>query len=297
MPFIDANAVRICYEESGVRGNPAVLLLHGLGCQLVQWPDSLIAGIVAAGFHVVRLDNRDVGLSEKLDRLGTVNLMTFFMPSGNGPRPIPPYTLADMSDDVAGVMDGLSLSCAHVVGVSMGGMIAQQLTIRHPQRVLSLTSIMSSSGAPNLPAPDPAAIGSIMSMPASSERAAVIAHVERSWNLIGGPHYTSTEVGMGRMTAAAFDRCRHPPGILRQMAAVLADVGRADALNRIQTPTLALHGEIDPLVPLGCGEDTARRIAGAHMKVIPNMGHDLPDPVIPEVLESLVTHWRTASPP
>jgi pimeloyl-ACP methyl ester carboxylesterase len=178
----------------------------------------------------------------------------------------------------------------------MGGMIAQQFAIRHPHRLLSLTSIMSTSGAPNLPAPDPAAIGSIMSVPASSEREVVIAHVERSWDLIGGPHFKSTEVGMGRMTAAAFDRCRHPPGILRQMAAVLADVERAGALGRIQTPTLVLHGEIDPLVPLGCGEDTARRISGAQMKVISKMGHDLPDPVLPAVLESLVTHWRAATP-
>ena len=297
IPIIDTNGIRIGFEETGVRGNPSVLLLHGLGCQLVQWPDSLIAGIVAAGFHVVRIDNRDVGLSDKLDRLGTVNLMTFFMPAGSGPPPVPPFTLADMSDDVAGVMDGLSLSRAHVVGVSMGGMIAQQLAIRHPQRVLSLTSIMSTSGAPNLPAPEPAAIGSIMSVPASSQREGIIAHVERSWDLIGGSHYKSTEVGMGRKTAEAFDRCRHPPGILRQMAAVLADVGRADALSRIGAPTLVLHGEIDPLVPLGCGEDTARRIPGAKIKVIPKMGHDLPDPLIQEVLELLVTHWRAAAAP
>ena len=294
MPLIDANGLRLCYEESGVRGNPAVVLLHGLGCQLVQWPGMLIAGLETAGFHGVRIDNRDVGLSEKLDRLGSVNLMPFFMPAASGPRPVPPYTLADMSDDVVGVMDGLSLSRAHIVGVSMGGMIAQQFAIRHPQRILSLTSIMSSSGAPNLPAPDPAAIGSIMSVPASSQREDVIAHVERSWDLIGGTYYKSTQVGMGRMTAAAFDRCRHPSGILRQMAAILADVGRADALRQIRAPTLVLHGEVDPLVPPGCGEDTARRIPGAQMKVIPKMGHDLPDPVLAEILALLTTHWRTA---
>lgn len=296
MPFINANGIRLCYEESGVRGDPPVILLHGLACQLVQWPENLIAGIVAAGFHVVRIDNRDVGLSEKLDRLGSVNLMSFFMPAGAGPRPVPPYALADMADDVAAVMENLALSRAHVVGVSMGGMIAQQIAIRHPQRLLSLTSIMSTSGAPNLPEPDPTAIGSIMSMPANSQRETVIAHVARSWDLIGGPHYKSTEVGMGRMTAAAFDRCRHPSGILRQMAAILADVGRAEALRGIRTPTLVIHGDADPLVPPGCGEDTARRIPGARIKVMPKMGHDLPEPLIPEILSELLTHWRAALP-
>jgi pimeloyl-ACP methyl ester carboxylesterase len=206
MPLIDANGIRICYQEDGARGDPPVLLLHGLGCQLIQWPDSLVAGIAAAGFHVVRIDNRDVGLSEKLDALGPVDIMAFFLPSNQGRLPTPPYTLADMSDDAAAVLDALGLAHAHVAGVSMGGMIAQRMAIRHPQRVLSLTSIMSSSGAPNLPAPDPAAIRSLMAPPVSSIREEIIAQVEQTWNLIGGAHYKSTEVGIGRVSAAAFDR-------------------------------------------------------------------------------------------
>ena len=295
MPIIDANGIKICVQTDGANADPAVLLLHGLGCQLIQWPDTWVAGIVAAGFRVVRIDNRDVGLSEKLDSLGPVDIMSFVMPSAAGRPRVPPYTLKDMSDDAASVLDALQLARAHVVGVSMGGMIAQQLAVRHPGRVLSLTSIMSSSGATGLPAPDPAAIGGVMMPPPmSAGRAAIVAHVERSWDLIGGPHFKSTVVGIGRMTAAAFDRCRHPPGTMRQMAAVIADSERAEALRGIRAGTLVIHGDVDPLVPLGCGEDTARRIPGARLKVMPNMGHDLPEPLIPEMLEAMAAHWRAA---
>jgi pimeloyl-ACP methyl ester carboxylesterase len=295
MPLIDVNGIKICYEEEGPPGGPPVLLLHGLGCQLVQWPESWLSRIAAAGFRVLRMDNRDVGLSEKLDALGSVDIMAFAVASMQGHPPAPPYSLSDMSDDAAAVLDHLDLAAAHVVGLSMGGMIAQQMAIRHPHRVLSLASIMSSSGAPNLPAPDPDAIRTLMAPPVSSVRAEIIAQLEQMWNLIGGPHFRSTELGIGRMTAMSFDRCRHPQGRLRQMAAVIADAGRANALSRIRTPTCVIHGEIDPLVPLGCGEDTARRIPGARIKVMPKMGHDLPEPLIPEMVQMLVTHWDAAA--
>jgi len=295
MPIIDANGIKICYEEDGPRDGPPVLLLHGLGCQLVQWPESWISGIAAAGFRVLQLDNRDVGLSEKLDGLGSVDIMAFAVSSMEGRPRVPPYTLGDMSNDSKAVLDHLDLAAAHVVGLSMGGMIAQQMAIRHPQSVLSLTSIMSSSGAPNLPQPDPAAIQSLMRPPVSSVRAELIEQLEQMWNLIGGPHFKSTQLGIGRLTAMAFDRCRHPIGRLRQMAAVIADAGRANELSRIRAPTLVIHGGIDPLVPLGCGEDTARRIPGAKIKVMPKMGHDLPEPLIPDMVNALVTHWRAAA--
>ena len=181
MPLIDANGIKICYQDDGAPGNPAVLLLHGLGCQLVQWPASLVAGIVSAGFRVVRIDNRDVGLSEKLDALGLVDIMSLILPSAAGRPPKPPYTLADMCDDAASVLKRLAPAGAHVVGVSMGGMIAQQMAIRHPELVLSLTSIMSTSGAPDLPSPDPVAMQSLMSPPVSSMRAELIAQLASAW--------------------------------------------------------------------------------------------------------------------
>ena len=291
--MINANGIAICYEEEGANAAPPVLLLHGLGCQLVQWPDAFVAGIVAAGFKVLRMDNRDVGLSEKLDALGAVDIMAYVVPSPQG-APRPPYTLSDMADDAAALLEARGFAHAHVLGVSMGGMIAQQLAIRYPQRVLSLTSMMSTSGAGDLPLPDAAAIRSVLTPPNSAARADVISQVEASWNLIGGTQYRSTEVGMGRKAATAFDRNRHPAGKMRQMAAVISDTGRADALRQLRVPALIIHGESDPLVPLPCGEDTARRIPGASIRVMPKMGHDLPDPLIPEILGMLVAHWRTA---
>lgn len=295
MPVSQRTAARIYYESQGDAGGSPVLLLHGLACQLVQWPARWLEGIALAGHRIVRIDNRDVGLSEKLDALGTVNIMEMALALNAGGAPEPPYRLLEMADDAIGVLDELGIARAHVVGVSMGGMIAQHLAIRHPQRLLSLTSIMSSSGARDLPPPDAAAITSIMSVPASPARADVIAHLQRSWDLIGGPHYRSTEVGCGRLVAAAVERGRHPPGILRQMAAVLTDTARADALARIRTPTLVIHGDVDPLVPLACGADTARRIPGARFIRMTNMGHDLPDPLIPQILAEMTTHWRAAS--
>jgi pimeloyl-ACP methyl ester carboxylesterase len=293
MPEISVNGIQICYQVDGPAGLAPVLLLHGLGCQLVQWPDAFVDGIVSAGYQVLRMDNRDVGLSEKLDRLGMVDIMAYIVPPAAG-VPRPPYTLGDMADDAAALLEALGYASAHVVGVSMGGMIAQQLCIKHRRKVSSLTSIMSTSGAPGLPQPDAAAIRSVLTPPLSSSRADIIAQAEASWNLIGGEFYRSTEVGMGRKAGAACDRNRHPPGKMRQMAAVITDIGRADALHRLEVPALVIHGEVDPLVPVGCGEDTARRIPGASLRVLPRMGHDLPDPVIPEILDMLTAHWRAA---
>ena len=294
MPIAAVNGIEICYQEDGLHGNPAVLLLHGLGCQLVQWPGSLVAGLVAAGFNVVRMDNRDVGLSGKMDALGIVDMVALAMAMQRGQPPAPPYSLRQMADDAVALLDHLGKSHAHIVGVSMGGMIAQNIAIHHRHRVSSLTSIMSSSGAPNLPPPDPAAIASITAQPVSWERDAVIAQVRAGWDLIGGPHFKSSEVGMGRMTEEAFDRGRYPAGIMRQMAAIVADAGRADALTRISTPTLVIHGDADRLVPLACGEDTARRIPGARIEVMPGMGHDLPEPLLPGILQGMVRHLGAA---
>jgi pimeloyl-ACP methyl ester carboxylesterase len=295
MPIIHTSRLDLCYEQEGASDKPAVLLLHGLGCQLVQWPGSLIAGLVAAGFRVLRMDNRDVGLSQKLDELGSVDLMALAGALIGGEPPAPPYTLRDMADDTVALCDALGIERVHIVGVSMGGMIAQRIALHHAERVSSLTCIISSSGAAGLPASDPAAVRSITAVPRSSTRADVIAQLEQSWDLIGGPHFKSTEAGIGRLTAAAYDRSRHPPGFLRQMAAVAADTDRAEGLARIRARTLVIHGAVDPLVPLACGEDTARRIPGAQFKVFALMGHDLPEPLMPQILQVLVAHLRSST--
>ena len=287
-----ANGIEICYQDDGNASHPAVLLVHGLGAQLIQWPDELVAGLVQAGFRVLRMDNRDAGLSQKMDALGTVDMMALFTAIQGGRGLTPPYTLPQMADDAVGLLDRLDLPAAHFVGVSMGGMISQRAAIHHPRRVLSLTSIMSSSGAPDLPPPEPAAIASITAPPPSFARADVIEQLRRSWDLIGGPHYKSTEVGLGRKSEAAYDRGRYPPGFMRQMAAIVSDADRAGRLADIRAPTLVIHGDADPLAPLAGGQDTARRIPGATLKIVPKMGHDLPDPVLPDILGALLTHLR-----
>jgi proline iminopeptidase len=295
MPTVHANGIELCYAQDGEPANPTVLLIHGLGCQLVQWPDSFIAGLVAGGFNVLRMDNRDAGLSSKMDALGSVDMMALMMMFQGG-RPLSaPYTLSEMADDAAALLGSLRLASAHVLGVSMGGMIAQRVALQYPDRVLSLTSIMSSSGAANLPPPDPLAIASITAVPMSLLRADIVAQVRASWDLIGGPHFKSTAVGIGRLTEAAYDRGRYPAGIMRQMAAIMVDGARAQSLARIRAPTLVLHGDADPLVPVACGADTARRIPGATLRVIPKMGHDLPEPLMPGILGALTTHLRAAA--
>ena len=295
MPVIKANGIDICYEQTGADGNPAVLLIHGIGCQLVQWPSSFVEGLVAAGFNVIRMDNRDAGLSEKMDALGSVDLMALFTAFHSRKLLKPPYMLRNMADDAVALLDSLDQKSAHIVGVSMGGMIAQRAAIHHPNRVLSLASIMSTSGAADLPPPDPAAIGSIMTVPVSLVRSDIIAQLGQSWDLIGGPYFKSTEVGMGRLVEAAYDRGRYPAGFLRQMTAVMADTDRAQNLPRITAPTLVIHGDVDALVPLACGEDTARRIPGAKLTIMRKMGHDLPEPLIPDILAGLAAHLRAAT--
>jgi pimeloyl-ACP methyl ester carboxylesterase len=295
MPMIHANGIDICCEEDGSRHQPSVLLIHGIGCQLVQWPHSLIAGLVNAGFHVLRMDNRDMGLSQQMPECGQVDLMALMMAISSGERPRVPYALKDMADDAAALIERVGKSSAHIVGVSMGGMIAQRMAIHHPDRVASLTSVMSSSGARGLPPPDPAAIASITAVPVGLTREQTIEQLRQSWNLIGGPHFISTEVGLGRLTELAYDRGRNPAGYLRQMAAIISDVDRADALAGIKAPTLVLHGDADLLAPLCCGEDTARRIPGARFEELPAMGHDLPEPLMPRMLETLLAHFRAAT--
>ena len=206
--------------------------------------------------------------------------------------PSPAYTLSQMASDAIAVLDALGLQCAHVIGLSMGGVIAQRVAADHPQRVLCLTSIMSSSRAAGLPPPEPAAVAGMLTGMTATTRAEIIAARRQNFDLLGGPHYRSAEVGMGRLSEAAFDRASHPAGVARQMAAVIADVGRAEALAKVRAPTLVIHGDVDPLVPLACGENTARRIAGARLMIMPRMGHDLPEPLIPELLDAIVRHLR-----
>ena len=296
---IRANGIDIEMEDSA-NGRPAsasqpvVLLIMGLGMQLVAWPPEMVQTLVDAGFRVIRFDNRDIGLSQHFDNLGKPNLLWASLKYKLGMTSKPPYTLTDMAQDALGVLDTLKIKYAHVVGVSMGGMIAQRVAIAAPKRVLSLTSIMSSSGARGLPQARPEVMRAMLKRPGKSP-AAAMDHFVALFKAIGSPAYPTPEAEMRERVTAGVQRAFHPVGTLRQMLAIVADITRAALLSRITVPTLVVHGKADPLVPLACGEDTARRIPGARLVTIDGMGHDLPPEPVRQILGALIPHLHAAT--
>src|SRR5665213_215193 len=275
---IRANGIDIEVEDSGPGApgeeRPAVLLIMGLGMQLVAWPPALVQALVDAGYRVIRFDNRDIGLSQHFDQLGKPNLLWQGLKLKLGITPRAPYSLADMALDAIGVLDALHIDKAHVIGVSMGGMIAQRVAIAAPERVISLTSIMSSSGARGLPPASPEVMRAMLGRPASNALADVVDYSVNLFKVIGSPGFPMTDAQMRERVLAGVQRNFHPVGTLRQMLAIVADVTRAAELARVKSPTLVLHGKADPLVPYACGEDTARRIRGARLVGVEGMGHD-----------------------
>jgi pimeloyl-ACP methyl ester carboxylesterase len=289
-----ANGIQIEVEDSGGEGRPVVLLIMGLGMQLIAWPDEFVRTLVDAGFRVLRLDNRDIGLSQSFDNAGAGNLVWQSIRHRMGLPVRSVYSLQDMADDALGVLDELGIRRVHVVGASMGGMIAQRLAAAAPQRTASLVSIMSSSGARNLPGPRPDVAAALMRRPASRTEAALIAHSLGVVQLIASPAYPQDERTLTERITLGLRRAYRPGGIVRQMLAIGADSGRHALLGRISSPTLVLHGEADPLVPIACGQDTARRIPGARFVSVPGMGHDLPAPVCDILLQHIIPFMQTA---
>jgi len=273
---------------------PTVLLTMGLGMQLVAWPDAFVQGLAQAGYCVVRYDNRDMGLSSHMDALGRPNMPWQFMRFKMGFGIQAPYTLQDMAQDALGILDALDVAQAHLVGVSMGGMISQRIAATAPERALSLTSIMSSSGAPGLPGPGPEVGRFLMKGPDSSQPQDVASHTLALFELIGSPAFQPEREHLLQRLLADAQRSYNPQGTLRQTLAVMADTDRHILLGQITCPTLVMHGTVDPMVPLVCGEDTARRIAGARFEAIDGMGHDWPPALIPRWLALLLPHLKAA---
>ena len=273
---------------------PVVLLIMGLGMQLIAWPPGLVRELMNAGFRVIRFDNRDSGLSDKFDALGMPNLLWQGLKYKLGLTIKPPYTVHDMAHDTLGVLDALQIDKAHIVGVSMGGMVAQRVALMSPQRILSLASIMSSSGARGLPDATPAVTRQLLSRPKGKGKHAAIEHSVKLFKAIGSPGYPPDEAFLRERVTVSTERSFNPPGIARQMVAIAADSTRAAELSNIAVPTLVLHGKADPLIPFACGQDTASRIPGAKLVGIDGMGHDLPPGVVEHILTHLVPHLQTA---
>jgi pimeloyl-ACP methyl ester carboxylesterase len=288
---IKANGIEIELEDTGADGGqadrPVVLLIMGLGMQLVPGRRRSCG---AGGRRLPRDPPRQPRHRpvHHLDHLGVPNLVWAGLQHKLGFSPRAPYSLHDMAQDALGVLDALGVARAHVVGVSMGGMIAQRLALAAPQRV-SLTSIMSSSGARGLPSADPRIVA-LLSRPASAAPQDVLDHYVRLFTAIGSPAFRVPEAEMRDRILAGISRSYRPVGTMRQLLAVVADDQRARELGRIACPTLVLHGHADPLVPFACGEDTARRIPGARLVGIPGMGHDLPPGVVTQLLSHLMPH-------
>lgn len=297
---VKANGISIEVEDTGAGGSqpgaPVVLLIMGLGMQLVAWPAAFVQTLVEQGFRVVRFDNRDVGLSQHLDHLPVPNVVWASLKFRIGLPVKAPYTVQEMAADAVGVLDALGIAQAHVVGVSLGGMIGQRMALAAPQRVLSLCSVMSSSGARYLPGPRAHALRALLRRPKGQGEQAVVDHYTQLFKVIGSPGFPFDEDVLRERVLASTRRSFHPAGMLRQMTAIAADSRRAGELARIKVPTLVLHGKDDPLVPFACGADTARRIVGAQLVGIHGMGHDLPPGVVARLLEALVPHIRSVCP-
>lgn len=270
---VEANGLTLAYQEFGDPGDPPLLLVMGLGSQMISWPDEFCENLAAKGYRVVRYDNRDIGLSTHLTEAGMPDVGGFF----NGQAPEPAYLVEDMAADAAALLDALSLAPAHVVGVSMGGMIAQALAIHHPGHVRSLTSIMSTPSVAAGP-PTPEALESLMVPPATTKEASVEQSV-RTFRTIGSPGYPFDEDTVRAVAAEAWDRDSDRAGRARQLVAILSSPDRAPGLAGVTVPTLVIHGSGDPLITPPGGRATAEAVPGAELVIEEGMGHDLPEPL------------------
>jgi pimeloyl-ACP methyl ester carboxylesterase len=293
MPIARANGLDIAYETFGRDTDPPLVLIMGLAAQMIFWDDAFCEQLARRGFFVVRFDNRDVGQSTKVDHLGKPNVLDLMQALQQRRAPSAPYGLADMADDTLGLMDALGLESAHVCGASMGGMIAQVLALRHPDRVRSLTSIMSSTGDPSLPQAGPPVLALLL-QPAPRDQASYLDYSVQLWRTIGSPGFPFDETAVRERAALAWERGLHPAGVLRQLLAILADGSRRERLRSLKVPALVIHGEDDPLVPIAGGEDTAASIPNARFVRIAGMGHDLPPATWLLILDEIERHARAA---
>ncbi len=288
--FARANGIELCWDSFGDPAATPLLLIMGLASQMIAWDDAFCAQLATAGGHrVIRFDNRDIGHSTHFPQLGVPDIAALMAQAMAGEPVSVPYLLRDMANDVVGLLDALKIARAHIVGASMGGAIGQELAIHHPQRMLSFTSIMSSTGDPTLPPPTREAMA-ILFTPSPPTLEEYLPHYARVWHVLRGPGFPLDEARDAERARAVFARGLNPAGVARQLAAILASGNRKPALRGVRVPTLVIHGDADPLVPVECGVDVANAIPGARLLRIPRMGHALPISMWPQMIEAIVQH-------
>jgi pimeloyl-ACP methyl ester carboxylesterase len=284
-----ANGIEVAYEAFGDPADPMALLVMGLGVQMLGWDAELCKLLAGRGFYVVRFDNRDVGRSTKIEGGPRPDILA----AAAGDASSASYTLDEMAEDCAGLLDHLGVEAAHVVGASQGGMIAQTLAIRHPERVLSLVSIMSTTGDRAVGYPHPEALPALMARP-PADREGFAEFVVGTWKVIGSPGFDPDEDALRARASAVYDRGLHPDGTARQLVAILASGDRTEALGRLDVPTVVIHGTDDPLIDVSGGQATAAAIPGARLELIPGMGHDLPRQLWPRFVDLIAENAARA---
>jgi pimeloyl-ACP methyl ester carboxylesterase len=292
MPNASVSGIDLCYDTVGDPRDPALLLVMGLGGQLTSWDEKFCRALADRGRFVIRYDNRDSGLSTKLDNspvdIGPVMAAVF----GGEPLPPVPYTLSEMAADGIGLLDHLGIDRAHVLGVSMGGMIAQTMALEHPSRLRSLISVMSTTGDREYGTPTPEAAAALITPPPTG-REAIIENSVRNWRIIASPQHFDPQQARLRSTAE-YDRSYCPDGVVRQLAAIFGSGPRGEKLRSVTVPTLVIHGKADTLITVSGGVYTAEVIPNADLLLIHDMGHDLPEPCWPLIVAAVTAHTDRA---
>jgi pimeloyl-ACP methyl ester carboxylesterase len=293
MPLAPANGIEIFYETIGDDDGVPLVLVSGLGSQLISWDPMFCEALAARGFRVIRFDNRDVGLSTKFEEAGHIDFSESRDAVSKGEKVDVPYLLADMANDLMGLLDHLGIDSAHIVGRSMGGMIVQAAVIEHPARVRTLTSIMSTTGDPDVGGSTPEALGVLLAKPAT-DRDEYIEKFLREWQVLCGPGLFD-EAWYRTRGEAQYDRCYYPAGAARQILGIMASGSRTEALRNVHVPTLVVHGTADPLVDVSGGVRTAEAIEGAELLLLEGMGHDFPPKFYGQVIDAVSALAQTAN--
>ena len=292
MPHVTANGIQIAYETHGSETNPTVLMIMGLGGQLTMWSDELIADLVAGGYRVITFDNRDIGLSHHHSGERSPAILRQILLRRIGIRLKTPYQLSDMAKDTIGLLDALNLDRVHLVGISMGGMIAQHVASMVPDRVHSLTAIMTTTGNPKLPRPSGKVMQAMIRRgPPPTTRDAIIDQSVATFGVIGTPGEDQNTNGMRDRITRSYDRNYNPAGLARQMSAIAASGDFRKHTRAIKAPTLVLHGSEDPLVPIEGCKDIAKLVRGARYEVLEGMGHDVPPRFLPAITKHMLDHF------